>query len=311
MQNEDVNREAGQDALAQLLFAAASPLDRLPGLASAVVDYATQFSAELRARDGIDVIVTPRESIAANIAEFSDSEAKFAGVPLEVPDWETKIAIGMSHDLIFSAVEAVFGGDGTMPASDINRAPSHLELKVATHFIGHALTAFKKSFSRTGGLILRAGDIKANLGEIEFGRKNTSVVLVRLDVEIIGRVGEIVLVLPKNALEGLRRDGLPGDHSGGDHDPVWETQFTRELQRADVKLRAVIRDRSLMLGDIAKLEVGSLLPLEADANANVYLEANDEAVFVCSMGQADGRYTVRLRDNFDKTRDLMDEIVGR
>ena len=305
------NSETQNLALAQLLAAPPSPLDRLPGFVRAVEDYAQQFSAQLRVRDGLEGNVSVREIVATSLVDVLDANSNYLGIAVDVADWDSRLAIGLSYELLFAVVEAMFGGDGALPVSIPDRLPTRLERKVAQHFLDSTIYALQKCFSDDGTLRLKVSDIETELGEIDFNRKTSSVVLVRLDVRINNRSGDFMLILPKSVLDGLRKSGLPGDQGAGNSDPVWATQFTRELQRADVQLRAVIRDRSFVLGDIARLAPGSVLPLDADPGTNVYLEANEEPVFVCSMGQMDGRYTVRVNESYDMTRDLMEEITGR
>ena len=307
----DQKTETRNEALAQLLAAPPSPLDRLPGFYRAVEDYANQFSIQLRMRDGIEGNVHERETIATSLAETLEGRTDYAVIPVDVADWDCRLAIGISFDLVYAVVETMFGGDGTMPPMSGDRAPTRLECKLAQHFLDNSIYALQKSFSENGTLNLKVGSVESNLSEVDFGRKASSIVLARLDIEISGRRGELILIMPKAALEGMRRTGLPGDQGSGNNDPEWADQFSRELQRADVQLRALIRTRSLVLGDIARLAPGVVLPLEVDANANVYLEANEEPIFVCAMGQMEGRYTVRIKESYDMTRILMEEITGQ
>lgn len=67
--------------------------------------------------------------------------------------------------------------------------------------------------------------------------------------------------------------------------------------------------RHVTLEDIATLKIGQVLTLEATAKTRVKLECNAEFLFWCDLGQADGYYTLRVKDFVSQEQELIDDIL--
>ncbi len=82
-------------------------------------------------------------------------------------------------------------------------------------------------------------------------------------------------------------------------DPFWSKKIHSEVGRAEVTVRAVFEEHGFTLGDIAELEVGKILQLQVTPRSRVKLEGNSEPLFWCQLGQAEGKYTLRVEDAVD------------
>lgn len=80
-------------------------------------------------------------------------------------------------------------------------------------------------------------------------------------------------------------------------DPRWTKQIQSEIGLTEISIRGVIEERHFSLEDIASLQIGHVLTLQATAKTRVKLECNTEPLFWCDLGQADGFYTLRVEES--------------
>ena len=71
----------------------------------------------------------------------------------------------------------------------------------------------------------------------------------------------------------------------------------------------MIEERQFDLRDIAGLEIGQVLTLQATAKSRVKLECNAEPLFWCDFGQADGFYTLRIDEFVNQEQEFIDDIL--
>ena len=76
-------------------------------------------------------------------------------------------------------------------------------------------------------------------------------------------------------------------------------------------LRAVLEERHLTLGELADLKIGQVLELQATPRSRVKLEGNEQALFWCHVGQAEGSYVLRIDDFVDQEQEFIDDVLSR
>ena len=102
--------------------------------------------------------------------------------------------------------------------------------------------------------------------------------------------------------------------SSGDttvRDPVWTRHIRSEVNRAEVKLRLVMEEREITLGEAAELKVGQVLKLQASPKTKMKLESNKQPLFWCHLGQSEGSYVVKIEDPVDLDQEFLDDILPR
>ncbi len=109
------------------------------------------------------------------------------------------------------------------------------------------------------------------------------------------------LMLKPRGEGGAAKDGTAGRHG-----------FSDEVVRSRVKLQATVPlGRRMTLGEIGQLVVGQVIELPTDARSRTVLSAKDKKLFVCEFGRLGHNYTVRVRQPFSASEELMDGLAGR
>ena len=89
-------------------------------------------------------------------------------------------------------------------------------------------------------------------------------VAVKLNLDVLGRGGEILIAIPQAALGAMRKAfARTASKDAAQPDPRWSQQIEREITRASVTLSAVLDERPMRLGEITKFRVGQVMELKA------------------------------------------------
>jgi flagellar motor switch protein FliM len=143
------------------------------------------------------------------------------------------------------------------------------------------------------------------------GKRAMPAIIANIAFETLGRQGQIYLVIPQLALQSIRQDlaRAPQDQPIAT-DPGWTRQFESQISRAEVRVHAIIEDKHLTLADIAEMRVGGVLGLQATTRSLVRLESNNQLLFWCELGQADGHYTVRIEESVNEEQEFMNDMIS-
>ena len=243
---------------------------------------------------------------------IKDYEANAVAAVLYAEQWDTRIIIMLDRDFVFTMVEAMFGSDGAEPPLDVER--SLLQYRDPSG--PGAVRAV-----RQGAAILLRRHLRRHLPG-GAGRDRDGIAGDRPERQHVDlREHHAAGALP-------RRPDVP-DHSalraqparqklatvvvsdGRAADPRWREQMESEVHRTEVTLSAVLDEKMISLGDVAKFQVGQVLELEATPRTLAQLESNNQVLFWCQIGQLDGYYAMQVADPVDQKREFVDDILSR
>jgi flagellar motor switch protein FliM len=239
------------------------------------------------------------------------AEGKAIVSMLHAQAWDARIMIGLDNKLVFGLVEALFGGDGSEPPYTENRSLTNIEMRVAQKTLDIIARSLQTALSVIQEMHFKFERLETRMDFAVIAPRNSFAVLAKLNLRILGRSGEVFVVLPQAAINPIRQS-LSVDH-GNDvaaADPRWSKQIETEVSKADVVVQAILEEEGFTLSDIAELKVGKILHLKSTAKSRVKLECNSEPLFWCQLGQADGKYTLKVDDIYDSEPDFLDGLVG-
>jgi flagellar motor switch protein FliM len=239
------------------------------------------------------------------------AEGKAIVSMLHAQAWDARIMIGLDNKLVFGLVEALFGGDGSEPPYTENRSLTNIEMRVAQKTLDIIARSLQTALSVIQEMHFKFERLETRMDFAVIAPRNSFAVLAKLNLRILGRSGEVFVVLPQAAINPIRQS-LSVDH-GNDvaaADPRWSKQIETEVSKADVVVQAILEEEGFTLSDIAELKVGKILHLKSTAKSRVKLECNSEPLFWCQLGQADGKYTLKVDDIYDDEPDFLDGLVG-
>ena len=297
----------------QSLFGGASAsIDRLPMFRAVFERAASVCTQELRA-----FAINPPQLTVASLevgaaAEvFAEHDGAIVTGALHAAGWNTRLLISARRSAVFAIVEMMLGGDGSQPAYAGKRPFSKIETRIAVAFFerfAKALGASVASVAATPFMLEGA----ANAVDYDVvGGRNTGVFAIKLNLDVLGRGGEILIAVPQSAIAAMRQAfSRTSSKDALRPDPRWSQQIEREITRASVTLSAVLDQRTMRLGEISHFRIGQILELEATPRTRVHLECDGERMVLCEFGKSNGVYTLRVDDFVDREQEFMNDILS-
>jgi flagellar motor switch protein FliM len=235
-----------------------------------------------------------------------------AGV-LHAGKWDARLPVSLRQDTILALLELAFGGDGSEPADLGTRPLSKIEIRLARRFFARLGQALEQAFADVAPTPFAVEAAEAEPDRDGFQGAHAAVAIAKYHFEWCGRGGEIGLALPQSTLAELRSvlAVVPKKERPRPADPNWVQRIEQEITRSRVVLSAILDERPILLGEVAHLEVGQILPLTATAHSRVYVECNNERLLCCQLGKSNDVYTLRVDRHVDQEQEFMDEILSR
>jgi flagellar motor switch protein FliM len=278
---------------------------------------APKIAAALNAQFAAPLPPISVEEVA--LSRFADAarhdEPLAAFLVVASPSSPDALALGLDALALGAAVGAMFGADPDLAPAPVGAEPSAIERDVAAVVFGECVAAVNGFGPRAFGLDGPAPSPLTGAALARVALRDGPAVRIRfrLGAEAGPPGGAILLSMPQRVL--LKHRGppeepvAPGAAAFARPKPDWSAHLGDEVMRANVTLSAAMPLGRLSLGEIAALQPGQVLAVEAQATAQVRLSARGKTLFSGEFGRLGPRYTVRVGEPFDAARDLLDSLA--
>ncbi len=294
----------------RLLNSGGISLERMPLLNVIFDRIATQCSESLRQLSTAPAYTSTSQIYAERIGTILDSfEGRVIVAIFHALAWDARVILALENKFVFTLVEALFGGDGSESPYNEQRPLTNIETRTAQKTFDLAVRALQAGFADVGRTNFKFERIESRMDFAVIAPRPSFAVVARLNIRLLGRTGEMFIVIPQAALKPMRQNLAHDLSNETAPDPQWSKQIHNEVSRAEVVVHAVIEEEGFTLADIAALSVGNILKLQATPRSRVKLESNDQALFWCHLGQADGLYTLRIDRSFDSEQEFLDTLL--
>jgi flagellar motor switch protein FliM len=209
-----------------------------------------------------------------------------------IREWKAPAVVALERALLFRLLDSMYGGDGGRRGKAPARQLTGLEREIAGRIAGAVLSELSQCFARVcpfGFMLEHLESLPAPEGFDAAGEY----LVIRL--RLTDRPEQLVVAVPSSGLEYAReRLTSPGERDEPSFDPNWNRTFQRNIGATDVELVAVAVGPPMTLGDVARLEPGSLVEFDATSLQHVRLISSDLPVYEGRLGQSKGSFTVLL-----------------
>lgn len=301
----------GHDVRDRLLDAAGLPLDRLPMLNVIFDRIATFTSDHLRHFAASPIYFSLSDVASQRFGDILDPyEANAVAGIFHAPEWDSHVLVGFDRDFVFTMMEVFLGADGSEPPSDEERNFSNIEMRVAQLVFDQVGKAMQESFSLVSKTDFELERTEVRMDFAVIGRRNNQAVVAKFLLQALNRGGEMFIIIPQTVLNSMRQS-LARVRVGetSTRDSRWTKQMISEVQKTSVTLRAILEEHPMTLGEIADLKVGDLIKLQATQHSLVKLESNQQGLFWCEVGQANGGVVLRVDSLVDQEQEFIDDIL--
>ena len=225
--------------------------------------------------------------------------------------WDAKIVVGLDRRFIFSLIDAAFGGDGSMPPFESDRPFTSLEARLARSVFNIIIPEFEDLLNTITPVNFDLEKLETKLDFQILGQTDIPVIAVQILFQILDNGGRMFLIIPQGALHPIRKQ-LERTRAldGTNVDPEWQRKMQDGLASSDMQLTGVLEGPDMTLDQIAALEPGQILRLNADTKSLIALECQDERIFLCQLAQSKSQFALVIEQPVDRQKELVADLIS-
>jgi len=275
-------------------------VDRMPGLARAL----DQFLAEaqrnllplLNRLSGVGTI-EPAQS-ATLFRAISDCSGLTAAIYASAePEAQLLIALDERiDDLIVASVFGESSGPGAEdePHVDEPRSRTAIETALVEEFARALGRALEAAFAPLAPLSIAFDRLTRLSDAYALGRRDMPAAAARFSLPMSGGACECLILIPQSLLLPFRRELEREAVEPQPADRRWSLSMETGVKQTRLPVTAILEELPMSLGEIAQFRVGEVLPLQSRGFDSVRLECAGRGMFLCKLGQGDGRYRLEI-----------------
>lgn len=190
--------------------------------------------------------------------------------------------------LVFLVVDNLFGSDGRYHVRVEGRDFTLTEQRIIKHLLNLTLESYGSGWEPVYPLDFEyvRSEMHARLANIV--RPSEMVINTTFTIEFGPVGGSLNVCIPYSMIEPIRSLLSNPMQDEVEVDKRWIRQLTGEVQSADVELRVHFLNIKSSIGQLLKLQVGDVLPVEIPQT--VLAKVNDVPVMECGYGTSNGHY---------------------
>ena len=218
-------------------------------------------------------------------------------------------------DLVVASAfgKAAGGADEAAGAGDEAKAArTAIEAALIEAFATALGKALETAFAPFGALSLGFEKLVNLSDAFALGKRDLPAVAARFSLPMTGGACEGLVLAPQTLLLPFRKalERVP-EEDAPTPDSRWSHRMEAEVKQTRLPVTAVLEDLPMSLGEIAGLEIGAVLPLQTAHFGAVRLECAGRGMFLCKLGQGEGRYRLELETPIADSPELMIEASGQ
>jgi flagellar motor switch protein FliM len=195
--------------------------------------------------------------------------------------------------LIFTVVDTMFGGSGSIQTRIEGRDFSQTEQRIIQRLLGVVLTEYQKAWESVYRLQFEYLRSEMHTQFANIATPTEPVVAASFGLDFGGSGGELHICLPYSMVEPIRDVLYSSVQSeGAEPDERWLHTLSREIQGIDVSLTANLAKIPMRLGQMLHMRVGDVIPV--DMPRALVAEVEGVPMFECRYGTSNGKYSLKI-----------------
>jgi flagellar motor switch protein FliM len=287
----------GRNGIQAIVDSGSVAYERLPMLEIIFERLVRLLSTSLRNFFTDNVEVTLESIRSVRFGDYINSISQPALLSVfKAEEWDNFGLITIESSLIYSVLDAMFGGKRGQPAPRIDGRPfTSIEIRMVRRVIELVLGDAEAAFKPLSPVRFTVDRVESNPRFVSISRPANAAIRVELKFDMEGRGGALHIVLPYATIEPIRElllESFMGEKLG--RDPTWENHLATEVWQADVDVTCVLHETQMPLKRVMKLEIGDTLMFDARPDATVSLRCGDFVVTEGRIGRVDGKIAVQV-----------------
>lgn len=265
--------------------------DRIPALASITERMVSRFKFTGRKylRRNVEVSSEPAESV--RWGRFIRTLPIPASLhELEIQPFDLRGSYSLDPDFVFVIVDLFFGGDGKGSRVAESAEFTPMEARLARRFVEDLVHDMQDSWKPLVDLTFNVGRSESNPLFLSIAADSDTMSITTFVFTVGERRLELKVALPEALVEPMQF--ARQDRGKSADTPAWQKQIRRDVQEAQISLRAVLAETELSLRDLTQARPGDVIPI--DAPETVLVKAGDQVVLEGTFGTLKERNAVRV-----------------
>ena len=288
---------ASRNGIQAIVDSGSVAYERLPMLEIIFERLVRLLSTSLRNFFTDNVEVTLESIRSVRFGDYINSISQPALLSVfKAEEWDNFGLITIESALIYSVLDAMFGGKRGQPAPRIDGRPfTSIEIRMVRRVIELVLSDAEAAFKPLSPVRFNVDRVESNPRFVSISRPANAAIRVELKFDMEGRGGALHLLLPYATIEPIRElllESFMGEKLG--RDPIWENHLATEVWQADVDVTCVLHETQLPLKRVMKLEIGDTLMFDARPDSTVSLRCGDFIVTEGRIGRVDDKIAVQV-----------------
>lgn len=198
-------------------------------------------------------------------------------------------------NLVFLIIDSVFGGHGRYNTRIEGRDFTTTEQRIILRLLNLTLESYGSAWEQVYPIEFEYIRSEMHTKFASISSSNDIVVVTSFHIELGAAGGNLNICLPYSMIEPVR-DLLtrPLQETGADSiDQRWTQQLSTQVRSADVDLVADFAHINTSVGELMKLKVNDILPL--DISPTIVAHVGGVPVMNCTYGTFNDRYALRVQ----------------
>lgn len=207
----------------------------------------------------------------------------------------------MEPNLVFTAVDNFFGGNGHFFSKIEGREFSPAEMRIVRVMVDILFKDLKKAWAPVMAVEFEYLNSEVNPQFANIVSPTDVVVVSTIRIELEGGGGDLHITIPYTMLEPIRElldAGIQSDRGGADD--RFKHAIHTEIMDVEMELRSTLVEKSIFLHDMLKLSVGDVIPFERPEYVTVSIE--DVPIFRADIGLSKGKYALKIKEKVTRPR---------
>lgn len=196
-------------------------------------------------------------------------------------------------NLVFLVVDNMFGSDGRFHTRVEGRDFTPTEQRIIQGMLNVVFAEYEKAWKPVYEVEFEYVRSEMNTQFANIATPSEIVVAFTFTIELSGNSAEMHICLPYSMIEPIRDVLYSTMHSEqAGSDKRWTSLLRRQLLTAEVELVAPLGGSALTLGDVARLKIGDIVPI--DIAELVTVRVDGIPLMDCRYGINNGQYALKL-----------------
>ena len=196
-------------------------------------------------------------------------------------------------NLVFLVVDNMFGGDGRFHTRVEGRDFTGTEQRIIQGMLNVVFTEYSRSWKPVYDIHFEYIRSEMNSQFANIATPSEIVVSTSFSLEFGGTAADMHICFPYSMLEPIRDllySSMQSDQLSTDQ--RWIVMLRKQLKDAEVEIKAQLATTTVTLGDIQKMRVGDIIPLQSPEVITAMID--EVPLMECRYGQQGGQFAIKI-----------------